>query len=191
MIFSRNPEVLGKFIWVLAGASAIGWGCARVEVQAPKDPIKMDISMRLDVYQHVVKDIDAIENIVAGGAPMQHAFASFLIETAYAEDLDPAVEAAAIRRRDRRAQVQAFLAQGALGEDNRGLLSIRNSADPAAASASQAENSDREAIYQALASKNSTSVDEVRKVYAEKLRKQAPAGAPVQSPDGVWEVSPA
>jgi len=31
-------------------------GCAKVQVQAPKEPIKVDISMRLDVYQHVEKD---------------------------------------------------------------------------------------------------------------------------------------
>jgi len=29
---------------------AVGLGCARVSVQAPKDPIKVDISMRLDIY---------------------------------------------------------------------------------------------------------------------------------------------
>ena len=29
-------------------------GCAKVQVQAPKEPIKVDITMRLDVYQHVV-----------------------------------------------------------------------------------------------------------------------------------------
>ena len=41
-------------------------GCARVMVQAPKEPIKVDISMRLDVYQHIQNDIDDIESIVSG-----------------------------------------------------------------------------------------------------------------------------
>lgn len=184
MIFSRYPESFVKFVWVLAGASALGFGCARVEVQAPKEPIKMDISMRLDVYQHVVKDIDEIENIVAGN-PAQHALASFLVQTAYAADLDPAVEAAALRRRDRKAQVEAWLSQGAVGEDNRGLLAVRGTAD---AQAVAAENADRSLIYEALAKKNGTSVPEIQKVYAERLRNDAPSGAPVQTPDGAWTV---
>ena len=41
-------------------------GCATVRMKAPKEPIKVDISMRLDIYQHVQKDIEAIENIVSG-----------------------------------------------------------------------------------------------------------------------------
>lgn len=43
-------------------------GCARVSVQAPKDPIKVDISMRLDIYQHIKNDIDDIESIVTGSS---------------------------------------------------------------------------------------------------------------------------
>ncbi len=35
-------------------------GCARVSMVAPKEAIKLDVAMRLDVYQHVVKDIDSI-----------------------------------------------------------------------------------------------------------------------------------
>ena len=188
MIFSRKPEAFMKFIWILAGASALGFGCARVEVQAPKDPIKMDISMRLDVYQHVAKDIDDIENIVSGKTPAQHAFASFLVQTAYAGDLDPSVEEAALRRRDRKAQVEALLSQGVLGEDNRGLLAVRGAVDAAAEQTVAAENTDRTLIYGALAKKNGTSVGEIQKVYSERLHGNAPVGAPIQSPDGAWTV---
>ena len=55
----------------VVGSLVLG-GCASVQVNAPKEPIKMDISMRLDVYQHVVKDIDDIESIVAGGGKVGH-----------------------------------------------------------------------------------------------------------------------
>ena len=34
-------------------AIIISLGCAKVQVQAPKEPIKVDISMRLDIYQHI------------------------------------------------------------------------------------------------------------------------------------------
>ena len=168
-------------------ALLLNQGCARVEVQAPKDPIKMDISMRLDVYQHVTKDIDAIENIVSGGGlGVQHAFAQFLVQTAYAETLDPAVESAAYRRRDRKAQVDGLLAQGMVGENHSGLLSARGNVDGSAQQIMDTENSDRMTIYQALAQKNGTSVEEIEKLYAERLSKSAPAGSQVEDPNGSW-----
>ena len=161
-------------------------GCARIEVQAPKEPIKMDISMRLDVYQHVAKDIDAIENIVSGGSGVQHALAEFLLQTAYAETLDPIVESAAYRRRDRKTQVDTLLARGVLGENRSGFLSVRGAVDGNAQQIMDTENSDRMIIYQALAQKNGTSVEEIEKVYAERLRSSAPAGSPVENPNGSW-----
>ena len=47
----------------------IGWfflivGCAHIKMEAPKEPIKLDVSMRLDVYQHVENDINQIENTI-------------------------------------------------------------------------------------------------------------------------------
>ena len=187
MTFSREPRTFTKFIWVLTVGSAVGFGCARVEVQAPKEPIKMDISMRLDVYQHVVKDIDEIENIVSGKSATQHAWASFLVQTAYAGDLDPAVEAAAIRRRDRKTEVESLLSRGAVGENNQGFLAVRGS-DASAGDVVNSENADRQAIYEGLAKKNGTSVGEIQKVYAERLRGSAPSGSPIQTPDGAWSV---
>jgi len=51
----------------------------------------MDISMRLDVYQHVVKDIDAIEGIVAGSSDKteskdKRSFLSFVVSNVYAQE---------------------------------------------------------------------------------------------------------
>jgi hypothetical protein len=90
-------------IFILMFVGLMAWvGCARVQVRAPKDPIKLDISMRLDVYQHVEKDIDAIENIVSGSG--DQGFLDVFVKEAYAADeLSPEVEQAALRRRDRRA----------------------------------------------------------------------------------------
>jgi uncharacterized protein len=185
MTCSRKNETVTKFVGAILFTSAVGLGCARVEVQAPKDPIKMDISMRLDVYQHVVKDIDQIESIVSGKSPVQTAFAEFLVKSAYAADLDPAVEQAALRRRDRLAQVQNLLSQGIVGEDREGYLALR-AGGPGADSVVHDENADRHTIYQALASQNGTSVGEIQKVYAGRLSSDAPGGSPVQGPDGNW-----
>ena len=184
MIGSKKGAGILMIQVIVLYSALFGLGCARVQVEAPKDPIKMDISMRLDVYQHVTKDIDQIENIVKGSKPL--AFADLLVQTAYAEDLDPAVEQAATRRRDRHAEITSWLSQGLIGENSSGLLTVRGAVDPSAQQNVDAENQDRSAIYQALAQKNKTSVEEIQKVYAERLRKDAPNGAPVQNPDGSW-----
>ena len=146
----------------------------------------MDISMRLDVYQHVVKDINEIENIVSGGSP-QHAFAEFLVTTAYAESLEPGVESAAYRRRDRKTQVQSLLGQGIAGETRTGLLSVRSSTDNANQDLINAENADRMTIYKSLAQKNGTPTEEIQKVYATRLANDAPSGSQVENQEGQWQ----
>ena len=78
--------------------------CARVRVEAPKDPIKVDISMRLDIYQHVQTDINQIENIVSGAQEKPkpkdgQSLLDHFIHSAYAQEgLSPEVEQAALRR---------------------------------------------------------------------------------------------
>ncbi len=90
-----------KRFWIILVVLVAFFGCARVRVEAPKDPIKLDISMRLDIYQHVAKDIDAIENIVSGKeqklpAGKNGSMLSAFVKDAYAEDsLGPDVEKAA------------------------------------------------------------------------------------------------
>jgi uncharacterized protein YdbL (DUF1318 family) len=170
-------------------------GCARVRVEAPKEPIKVDISMRLDVYQHVEKDINDIESIVTG-APKpqsridQNVF-SFFITDAFAEGgLSPEIEAAALRRRDRRAELISWEQQGVIGENRSGLVEVR-AAEQAASVQSlvQAENSDRTIIYEGVAAQNGTSVGEVQKMYAKRLQADAPSGTPIEV-DGAWQVKP-
>jgi hypothetical protein len=114
-------------------------GCATVKVQGPKDPIKVDITMRLDVYQHVQKDIDSIESIVTGTdkgqeAAVQQSFLYSFIDTAYAQELSPQVEQAALRRKDRRGELIALEQAGEVGETYLGLVAIRK---PAGAVAEQ------------------------------------------------------
>ncbi|KJJ85052.1 secreted protein [Candidatus Omnitrophus magneticus] len=78
--------------------------CASVKLEAPKEPIKLDVTMRLDVYQHVQKAIDAIENIVTGVGTKQTLVVSLLdsiTSTAYASEFSPVVETAALNRKAR------------------------------------------------------------------------------------------
>ena len=187
------------FILALAGL-IVCTGCARVRVEAPKDPIKVDISMRLDVYQHVEKDIDAIEDIVSGSKtePQSKVYQNLLglfVEDAYAsEGLSPAVEQAALRRKDRLSELTSWQSQGVVGENRSGLVEIRNSekADASVKALVAAENSDRMVIYQGIAEKNGTSVAEVQKLYAKHLQDAAPGGTPIEVSDGAsasqWKI---
>lgn len=178
-----------KFI-VFTAAAIFAIGCARVSLQAPKEPIKLDISMRLDVYQHVQKDIDSIEDIVSGSEKTsksadKHSFLYYFGATlAYAQDaLDPQVEAAALSRKARREQVVSLLQAGKIGENRLGLLEARDGSDPAASQLVSSENSDRMVIYQSLAAKNNTSVEDIQKLYASRLQKDAPQGSPIETFD--------
>ncbi|HOW35093.1 MAG TPA: DUF1318 domain-containing protein [Candidatus Omnitrophota bacterium] len=176
-----------RFLLVLAIA-AFSLGCARVSVQGTKEPIKVDIAMRLDIYQHVEKDIDAIENIVSGSQEKSkpaddQSFLEFFVNTAYAqESLSPEVEQAALRRKDRVNELRTLEAQGAIGENKSGMVEARNSSGDSQLIA--AENSDRMTIYKSLAAKNGTSVDEVGRLYAKRLQSDAPAGTPIEIPNG-------
>jgi uncharacterized protein YdbL (DUF1318 family) len=169
--------------------SILSLGCARIRVEAPEKPIKVDISMRLDIYQHIEKDITAIEDIVSGpkenaktGKDNQSFLGSF-VTLAYAEDLDPGVEQAAYRRKDRREQLSSYEAKGIIGENKSGLVVIRNpeAADAGAQQLTNAENSDRMIIYQGVARKNGSSVEEVEKLYAKRLQADAPSGTPIEA----------
>ena len=192
-----------RIAMILAIVSVLSLGCARVRVEAPEKPIKVDISMRLDIYQHVQKDIDDIENIVSGSStqkqeqpkkPEQQSLLSRFLSNAFAEELSPEVEQAAKRRGSRLAELIRMETSGILGENKSGLVEIRNQAQASEAAALvSAENSDREIIYSSVAKKNGTSVAEVEKLYAKKLQDKAPAGTPIEVLDestgkAVWKI---
>lgn len=179
---------------ILLAVSVLSLGCARVRVEAPEKPIKVDISMRLDIYQHIEKDIDAIEGIVSGSKEKSTAgkdnqsFLGGFITAAYAQEgLGPEVEAAAYRRRDRRDALLSLEAKGAIGENRSGLLTVKQAGDASAAEIVNAENSDRMIIYQGLARKNGSSVEDVERLYAKRLQADAPAGTPIETEAG-WIV---
>lgn len=168
-----------------------GIGCARVRVEAPKEAIKLDISMRLDIYQHVSKDIDDIENMVSGAKGKPTSMISF-VEAAYAESLSPEVEQAAINRRDRRPELISQEEKGAIGENKSGMVEVRNG-DSSLGAIVSAENNDRAIIYRAIAEKNGISIEEVEAMYAKRLQGDAPSGTPIEVVDessgaAAWKV---
>jgi len=165
-----------KIAYLVIAVLVLGIGCARIKVEAPKEPIKLDISMRLDIYQHVAKDIDAIEDIVSGGSAkpvsgQKGSMLDILVTEAYAQDsFGPEVEQAAYSRRDRRPQLDSLEASGVVAENQLGMVEIREGADSSAKALVDAENADRMVIYRAIAAKNGVSVQEVQQIYAKKIQ---------------------
>ena len=111
------------------------------------------------------------------------------VTLAYAEELNPEVQQAAYRRKDRRDQLSSYEAKGVIGENRSGFVVIRNpgAADISAQEIVNAENSDRMMIYQSVAKKNGSSVEAVEDLYAKRLQADAPSGAPIETADG-WVV---
>ena len=177
IIMNRYASVL--FVLLLL------FGCAQVSVKAPKDPIKLDISMRLDIYQHVQSDIDAIENLVTGGdnAKGDSSFLSIFVTDAYAADgLNPKVEQAALNRKERRSVLISWEQDGVIGENKMGLVEIRKQEKSSATIKEliEQENNDRKIIYEEIANKNGISNEEVQKMYAKRLQEDATAGTPIE-----------
>ncbi len=179
-----------KIIVFAMTVAAVGFGCARVNVGGSKEPIKVDIAMRLDIYQHVQKDIDSIENIVAGDKTNpekkvgNNSFLNCLLSTAYAQEgLSPDVEQAALRRKDRRDVLSSWEAKAVVGENKAGLVEVRSAglADGSVDGLVKAENADRMLIYRSLAGKYGETLEQIQKVYAEKLANQAPSGTPIET----------
>ena len=179
-----------SFVIYFVGVLAI-LGCARVSMVAPKEAIKLDVSMRLDVYQHVAKDIDSIEDQVSGSgkktASKNHqSFLGSFMTNAYADDtLGSDVQAAVNSRKDRRSDLVALEAKGQVGENALGLAEVRSVS--AGQNLVQAENNDRMVIYKAVAEKNGTSLSDVQKLYAKRLGADAPSGTPVEGDSG-WSI---
>lgn len=167
-----------KKVWIVL-VVIIALGCAKVSVET-KEPIKVDINMRVDVYQHVVNDVESINDQIYGSGEKQ-LNAIFSIGVAYAEDFSADVSAAISRRKSRGKTIESYLAKGYIGENRNALLQLMGQA-PADKRDSinkmvNEENSDRNAIYSAVAKKNETSQKEVRKVFFEDDYKRAPSGS--------------
>ena len=177
-------------------------GCATISLKPPKEPIKVDVSMRLDVYQHVEKDINSIEDIVTSPSENKNetkspdqSFLNMIVSNAYAEDgLSPEVKDAALRRKDRRPKFVPWQKNAVIGESRSGLLEIKDyvKSDPMVEALVKAENIDRMVIYQSIAQNNNTSIEDVQRMYSERLQQDAPSGTPIEVKGGAgkydWKI---
>lgn len=99
-----------------------------------------------------------------------------------------AESAADIRRRmeQRLSQLDELKAKGALGENNRGFVEVRE-AIGAASSVASDENRDREAVYGLIAQQAGASADSVGRARAKQIAANARSGVWVQDERGDWK----
>ncbi len=171
---------------ILLVMMALVTGCASLTMRAPKEPIKVDISMRLDVYQHVQEDIDEVESLVSGtgGSSSVISPAGFFVGTAFAQEegLSGRVKEAALRRRDRRSELRSYQAKGVIGENAYGFVEVHDQAraDEKVRKMVINENDDRDIIYKSIAAGNNAPIEGVQTMYADRLQEDVPLGTPVQ-----------
>jgi uncharacterized protein YdbL (DUF1318 family) len=180
-----------KVFFILSAVALIS--CAKVNLQTSQ-PLKVDINMRVDVYQHVAKDVESIQDQIYGSTPKQ-INAILLMNEAYAQEYSADVTAAIERRRGRIGTIDKYFAKGYIGENKdaylqyvaKGLLAdLKNTVESIIAE----ENADRSAIYKAIAQKNGVDVSETAKVFFDDDYKRAQNGYWFEVSEGgqyVWK----
>jgi uncharacterized protein YdbL (DUF1318 family) len=137
------------------------------------DPVKVDLNMRVDVYQHPDANV---QKRVASTQPA-------------------ATEDAQTRSRNRMGEVQVLKNNRIVGESGQGLLEIRNKPPGEFGDYVQriieAENKDRTALMHDIAQKKNLALGEVQRQQAELARNKAFSGEWIEVPqsDGtfVWK----
>ncbi|MBI1953703.1 MAG: DUF1318 domain-containing protein [Candidatus Omnitrophica bacterium] len=185
------------FFWV--GMGVVGMGalsaCRATVAGDPNRPIKIEAHITVDVRQ--VKEAAAsIEDFVSGKSPAPAKPSSRwegLVSPAYAESAElkyttPEVQAALDSRRNRFEKLKTYKAQGLVGEDNQGHVASFGG-DANVASLVEAENRDREVVYQAIVQQNNlapAAIETVRSTFAQVQREKAELGEKIQQPSGEW-----
>lgn len=157
-----------RLLWLaLPGLCAAGCAAPTVKL-ATAEPIKMDINVRLDVYQH---------NAPAAKAPAP----------------SPTPAGPDTSRRQRMGDIQNFKNQRLVGEGRDGLLVIRSQPEGEfgeyVRQGVEAENADRMTLMKSLAEAQKKPLPDIQNQQAEMWRTRSFAGEwiEVPGPDGSWE----
>ncbi len=177
-----------KILWVFLVIVAIS--CAKVNLQTAQ-PLKVDINMRVDVYQHVAADVASVQDQIYGSTQKQINFLNFTQE-AYAQTQSPEVTAAIERRKDRRNTIEDYFSKGFIGETSNAYLEaiakdIPENLKSTIANTISEENNDRRIIYKSIAAKNGVDIAQTEKIFFDDDYKRAPAGYWFQSSNGSWK----
>ncbi|MBF0386007.1 MAG: DUF1318 domain-containing protein [Candidatus Omnitrophica bacterium] len=167
-----------KFL-LLSVISVFLMSCTSVDLKTSK-PLKVDVNVRIDVYQHIAEEVHSIEEEIYGDQKADNDLMSFfgLVTDAYAIEypleLKPVIE----RRKKRSAEVLEALENGSAGENEHGYLEIIDWTLPhkkisALGRLIEAENSDRSIVFQKLARENQVEVSEIENAFFKEHFKKA------------------
>lgn len=155
-------------------------GCAKVSLETA-EPIKVDVTMRVDIYQHVMEEVESIEERIHGED--KERLLNFLsaVPEVYAQEYSQEVMDAIERRRDRVLVIEDYFGREYVGETKDAYLENFPSNIPeeykrAVEIIVEEENSDRETVYSAIAAKNKVDIKEIRKVFFKDHYDRAPGG---------------
>jgi len=100
-----------------------------------------------------------------------------------------AATAADLRRQmaERLPAIDAMKTSEAIGENNRGLLEVRQAGKADASSLVAEENRDREAVYAFIAKETGASADSVGRARAKQIAANSRPGVWVQDESGAWK----
>ena len=104
------------------------------------------------------------------------------------KEITPEVRYALDARKSRYGDLQRYKSEGTIGEDNQGFTKVLKDS-PDANFAVEAENANRQVIYQAIVDQNNLSpsgMSDVHSVFAEVQRGKAKAGDYIQDRSGNW-----
>ncbi|MCC5835344.1 MAG: YdbL family protein [Opitutales bacterium] len=96
------------------------------------------------------------------------------------------VESITERLKERLEIIDPLKASGDLGENNRGLLEVRGDLSREQRETVQAENSDRQKLYELVAQRTRQSVDAVARQRAARIAQLARSGVWLQNARGEW-----
>ena len=164
-------ETLRQSLILLVVGSLLGSCKAPTVNLSTNEPIKVDINMRLDVYQ----------------------YSSPTTKKPAAPQTTPAGQSPEARRRNRMADIQQFKNERLAGEGHDGLLVILKKPEGEYGDyvrvAIDEENADRMELMKSLAESQRTSLPEIQSKQAELWRNRSFKGEWIetQQPDGSWK----
>lgn len=87
----------------------------------------------------------------------------------------------------RKSQIDGLKANGTVGENNKGYLTVLGQPGAADKAAIDAENADRAKVYAAIAGETGSTAADVGTRRAQKIAEIAPAGTKIQDAAGAWK----
>ena len=167
-------------------------GCRATVAGDPNRPIKIEAHLTIDVRQ-IKEEAHSIEDMVSGSGSRaaqkpQSRLGDWLMPSAWAEGLSPEVLQAVNSRKDRFDQLKSYKSKGLIGEDNQGHVAALGGG-PEVQSLVDAENRDRETIYQGQVKEKGLppeAIATVRATFAQEQRERAETGERIQLPSGEW-----